>query len=100
MNSQCKCYENKEQFIASHQERWQKTGVNLKASRKQLNLSIKQIALNLNVSATRIGKLEKGKAVSDAKLLVSAYENYIKLEVFKQAVKYNALVLEQLENAY
>lgn len=93
MNIESNDINKKEEFISSHRDEWQRIGSQLKVSRTQLDISRNQVAVNINVSVSRLRNLELGNPVNDAKLLIAAYKNFIKLKTYERALKYNALLL-------
>ncbi|CAK7037161.1 helix-turn-helix domain-containing protein [Tissierella sp.] len=86
----------KEEFIARHKIEWEIRGKELQDLRRQLGVSRRYIADSLGVSETRIRNLEVGNPVSDSKLLIAAYKNFIKSELYYSIIKSNALFMKGL----
>lgn len=86
----------REEFIARNKPEWKVVGAKLKATREQLDISRNQLAININVSSSRVRNLEEGEPVRDAKLLTAAYKNFVKLKTYEGAIKYNALLFMEI----
>jgi DNA-binding XRE family transcriptional regulator len=60
----------KEEMVAL----WKEEGSEYKGKRKELGIKVKDVAVLLGVSESRIYKLERGLPIRDARLLKKAYE--------------------------
>ncbi|GGB42498.1 hypothetical protein GCM10011409_20100 [Lentibacillus populi] len=72
----------REQFLKENYLKWNEEGMELRARRLKHNMSLNYVAEKLGTSASRIGRLEKGLPVSQAKHLIASYNllfDYIEL---------------------
>ncbi len=72
----------REAFLQENYIRWNNEGLKLKERRLQNGFSLQDVGNKLGTSASRIGRLEKGLPVSQAKHLTTSYNllfDYIEL---------------------
>ena len=74
-----------EEFVLANQPQWERTGRILQEMRLALEISQKEIANRIGVSASVIGRLERGDAIQRRKLVETSYRTALEaIQLAKQ----------------
>lgn len=76
-----------EEFVLANQPQWERTGRILQEMRLALEISQKEIANRIGVSASVIGRLERGEPIQRRKLVETSYRTALEaIQLLKQKI--------------